>query len=172
MGIVCLGVINWHSLHSHSFITFKTYNYEKENNRQNVIEIARKEIGIRETAENSGPRINQYLACVGFKKAAPWCAAFCSWCFRQAGLARPRTAWSPGLFTPARTVKTAKAALVMGIYFPSLQRIGHCGIVERVQGSLVFCIEGNTNVAGSREGDAVLRKARHYRSIAKYAEWL
>lgn len=172
MGILCLGFISGHGLHSNNFITYKTYNNEKENNSRKVIEIAKKEIGVRETAHNSSPRINQYLICVGFKKAAPWCSAFCSWCFREAGLAAPRTAWSPGLFPAGRTVKAAKPGLVMGIYFPSLQRIGHCGIVESVRGSIVLSIEGNTNVAGSREGDAVMRKARHYRSIAKYADWL
>lgn len=37
-------------------------------------------------------------------------------------------------------------------------RQGHTGIVERVDGSTVYTIEGNTNKAGSREGDGVYRK--------------
>lgn len=174
MGIVCLGVVGGHGLHSNSAINNKlnTYSNEKERNSTKVIEIARREIGVRETAYNSSPRISEYLVCVGFKKAAPWCAAFCSWCFREAGLAQPRTAWSPGLFPASRVRKEAAPGLILGIYFPSMGRIAHVGLVERVQGSLVFSIEGNTNVAGSREGDGVLRKARHYRSIASYADWL
>jgi len=65
-----------------------------------------------------------------------------------------------------------RSGLVYGIYFPELRRIGHCGILERVQGDFVIGIEGNTNVAGSREGDGVYRRMRHKRSIAKFAEWL
>jgi len=68
-------------------------------------------------------------------------------------------------------VKGAAPGLVMGIYFPSLGRIAHCGIVERLQGDFVYVIEGNTNVAGSREGDGVYRRLRHKRSIASYAAW-
>ncbi len=65
-----------------------------------------------------------------------------------------------------------KTGLVFGIYFPHLKRIGHCGIVERLQGDFVVSIEGNTNVNGGREGDGVYRKLRHKRSIAKYADWI
>lgn len=40
------------------------------------------------------------------------------------------------------------------------QRVpGHTGIVERVEGSKIYTIEGNTNAAGSREGDGVYRKS-------------
>ncbi|MBB5436911.1 hypothetical protein HDC92_000575 [Pedobacter sp. AK017] len=85
---------------------------------------------------------------------------------------QPRTAWSPGLFPASRLVRNGLPGMLIGIYFPSLKRLGHCGMIERVQGSLVFSIEGNTNVNGSREGDAVMRKARHKRSIAKYSDWL
>lgn len=36
---------------------------------------------------------------------------------------------------------------------------GHTGVVERVDGETVYTIEGNTNLAGSREGDGVYRKS-------------
>ncbi|MDR6783758.1 hypothetical protein [Pedobacter africanus] len=60
----------------------------------------------------------------------------------------------------------------MGIYFPEKGRIAHCGIVEAIKGSFIVCLEGNTNVAGSREGDRVMRKLRHRRTIAKFSDWL
>lgn len=62
--------------------------------------------------------------------------------------------------------------MVMGIYFPSKGRIAHCGIVTAVKGEWIESTEGNTNVAGSREGDAVMKKLRHKRTIAKYADWM
>lgn len=136
-----------------------------------VISAARREIGVREHTENSSKRIDLYCVYVGIKQA-PWCAAFVSFCYGQAGYVRPKTAWSPALFPSGRLVKEAAPGLVMGIYFPSLGRIGHCGIVERLWGDFVYVIEGNTNVAGSREGDAVMRRIRHKRTISRYSNWL
>jgi len=164
-----------------------------------LLEVARKEIGVREASENSGPRVDQYNAYVGVRKAK-WCASFVSWCFGQAGVKEPRTAWSPALFprercvkyslsrlgnsgfaetarglsrdTELRTSKNLGAGLVMGMYFDQLKRIAHCGIVERARNDLVYVIEGNTNLAGRREGDGVYRKIRHKRTIHLYADWL
>ncbi|WP_276090453.1 peptidoglycan-binding protein [Pedobacter sp. JY14-1] len=62
--------------------------------------------------------------------------------------------------------------LVFGIYFPKLGRIGHCGLVEGVQGDFCRTIEGNTSVAGSREGDGVYRRLRHRRTIARFSDWV
>lgn len=136
-----------------------------------IIATAKKEIGIRELGENAGPRVDQYNRYVGVKKA-PWCASFVSWCFGQAGYAQPRTAWSPALFPTARLTKNPMAGMVLGIYFDSLKRIGHCGIVEEVRNDWIFAIEGNTNLKGSREGDGVYRRIRHKRSIHCFANWL
>ncbi|WP_246254445.1 hypothetical protein [Pedobacter foliorum] len=88
-----------------------------------------------------------------------------SWVFKQAGYASPRTGWSPALFPIAKLVKAAAPGNVFGIYFPSLNRIAHCGFVEYVDVSWVGAIEVNTNVAGSREGDGVYRRLRHKRTV-------
>ena len=136
-----------------------------------LLAIARKEIGVRETSENSGPRVDEYNKYVGLKKAK-WCASFVSWCHGQAGLAAPRTAWSPSLFPKDRIATEAMPGLVMGMYFDQLKRIAHCGIVERLQGDFIVSIEGNTNVNGGREGDGVFRKIRHRHTIHTYADWM
>lgn len=177
-------------------LCFKVQNYERTNRESRinysgdddkeagrgaraVIEAARKEIGVCETGENAGKRVDEYCAYVGFQKVA-WCAAFSSWCFGQAGFVQPRTAWCPALFPDARSGQLPQGRLrkdplpgmIMGIYFPSKGRIAHCGIVEKVRGDFVYVIEGNTNVAGSRDGDRVMRRLRHKRTIAGYADWL
>jgi len=41
-----------------------------------------------------------------------------------------------------------------------------------LKGDYVFSIEGNTNVAGGREGVRVFPRLRHKRTIAKYADWI
>ena len=138
-----------------------------------IIAIAEKELGVHEaTGNNDGKRVESYLKYVDCSKGAPWCAAFVSWVFHQAGYDKPRTAWSPDLFPSRLSVTVVKPGLVLGIYFKDLGRIAHCGIVTGSRGDWVSSIEGNTNVSGSREGDGVYRKLRHIKTINRFADWL
>lgn len=143
---------------------------DPNNVRKEVVALAQREVGIMESGENSGPRVDRYNAYVGLSKV-PWCASFVSWCFREAGYTQPRTAWSPALFPSKRIVKDPLVGMVLGIYFPELKRIAHCGIVEVVRNDLVYSIEGNTNVNGGRDGIGVFRRIRHKRSIHCFADW-
>lgn len=137
-----------------------------------LVELARAELGVREATDNNdGKRVEQYLACVGLKKGQPYCAAFVSFVFKQAGFDAPRTGWSPALFPHDRLVKVVAAGNVFGIYFPALKRVGHCGFIESCRGDWLQTIEANTNVAGSRDGDGVYRKMRHIRTIHSMADW-
>ncbi|MET3112960.1 hypothetical protein AAKU52_000679 [Pedobacter sp. CG_S7] len=137
-----------------------------------VIAIAAGELGVREaTGRNDGSRVKAYLAAVGLKPGAPWCAAFVSWVFLQAGFTQPKTAWSPDLFPAARLKITPEPGLVFGIYFPELKRIAHAGFVAEVKGDWIITLEGNTTMAGSREGDGVYRKWRSRKTIHRFAEW-
>lgn len=146
---------------------------KKENSYERIIKIARKEIGVREaTNKNDGTRVGQYLNYVGFKEGAPWCAAWVSFCFGQAGYKMPRTAWSPALFPASRLAKQPMPAFVFGIWSPNLHRVAHVGFVERLQGDFVQTMEGNTSPGGSREGHGVYRCFRHKKTIYSYANWL
>ncbi len=137
------------------------------------MKIARNELGIREaTGKNNGKRVEQYLAVTGLKAGYPWCAAFIRWIFARAGYQEPRTAWSLALFPVRRRKKEIKSANVLGIWFPGLKRIAHAGLVEKQQGDWIISIEGNTNMAGSREGDGVYRKRRHSKTIYAYGDWI
>lgn len=135
-----------------------------------LIRLAEKELGVRElSGKNDGPRVELYLRHVGLKKGYAWCAAFVSWLHGQAGYAKPRSAWSPDLFPASRRCINAQPAAVLGIYFPALKRIAHVGLVTGIRDDWVESIEGNTNAAGSREGDGVYRRLRHKRFINAYA---
>ena len=137
-----------------------------------VLPIALGELGVRElTGKNDGGRVEAYLASAGLKKGQPWCAAFVTWVYRQAGYLQPRTGWSPALFPAARKVKSTKPGVVFGIYYPELKRIGHCGFVLQLKTDWLDTVEGNTNGGGSREGDGVYRKRRHVRTVYAYADW-
>ncbi|MDR6786500.1 peptidoglycan-binding protein [Pedobacter africanus] len=144
--------------------------------------IARGEIGVREVGNNDGKRVREYLAYTGIKTPAPWCSSFLSWVFGEAGYSEPKTAWSPAMFPKERLVYPsqpsaalpggASEAMVIGIYFSSLKRIGHVGLIERLKGELIYSIEGNTNTNGSREGHGVFRKVRHLKTVSKVADWI
>lgn len=153
------------------------YGKEKEDRAiaaERLIAAARKDLGLREEGcGNCGRGVEERLKYVGFGKGAPWCAAAVSYWFHLAGYNQPRTAWSPSMFPKDRVVESVgKKGLVLGIYFPSLKRIAHVGLVEELRGDFITSIEANTNAAGSRNGDGVYRKIRHKRTIYKYADWL
>ena len=141
--------------------------------RAQLVRIARQESGVRErSGKNDGERVEAYLASVKLQKGQPWCAAFISWVFKQGAYTQPRTGWSPALFNTRVNTKLVQAGNVFGIWFPSLKRIAHVGLVEKREGDWLISIEGNTNVAGSREGDGVYRKRRSIKSIYAFADWL
>lgn len=168
MGIFCLIVIN---------NAGRTFGYfistEPQDSYKKVVVAAQKEVGVRENSiPNTGKRVSEYLRYVGINTPDKWCAAWVSFVFGQVGYSTPKTAWSPALFPGAKLVKNAKPGIVLGIYYPSLKRIAHCGIVEELKNDWVLSIEGNTNVNGSREGDGVYRRRRHVRSIHRFADWI
>ena len=106
-------------------------------------------VGVRElTHHNDGPEVERFLAHVGLKKGAPWCAAFVSYCLHKAGYTdAPRSGWSPAYFprrrrvwslsekyTPPHADSTppyhAQIGDLFGIWYANLGRIAHVGFVD------------------------------------------
>ena len=167
MGILCFATVGRYWLPERPLLSID------RQQRKNLLSIARQQIGVREkSGHNDGEKVESYLASVGLKKGQPWCAAFISWVFKQGGYTKPCTAWSPALFNPIVKTHLVKPANVFGIWFPKLKRVGHVGLVERQEGSWIISIEGNTNIAGSREGDGVYRRRRLAKNIYVYADWV
>lgn len=165
LGFFCLVVINYAGRTFGNFVS-------SDEAYMRVVAAAQKELGVKEgVVPNTGKRVSEYLRYTGINSPDKWCAAWVSFVFGQAGFSVPITAWSPALFPASRQVKKAAPGIVLGIYFTSLKRIAHCGIVYGVKNDWVFSIEGNTNVSGSREGDGVYRRTRHIRSIHRFADW-
>ncbi|WP_286851674.1 MULTISPECIES: CHAP domain-containing protein [Sphingobacterium] len=141
--------------------------------RRQIDEIAANEIGVRETGgENKGPEISKYLAYVGLDEGYEWCAAFASWCYGQAGLSIPRSAWSPALFPKARCYTKVqflkgdvRQADLFAIYSSQLKRIHHVGLVKVIKGSLLISVEGNSH-------DRVESRRRPLATIYAIANWI
>ena len=110
-------------------------------------------VGVRElTRHNDGPEVERFLAHVGLKKGAPWCAAFVSYCLHKAGYTdAPRSGWSPAYFPKekriwenTRTVVTSKLVTsnlfrsgdLFGIWYANLGRIAHVGFIDAPNGTV------------------------------------
>lgn len=146
--------------------------------RSRLREIYIAEIGVREaTGNNDGKEVEVYLATTMLGSGYPWCASFVSWVFEQGGYDQPRTSWTPSLFPNKRSIwpdrgQTPQQSDVFGIYISSKKRIGHVGFVEEWGEHFVVGIEGNTNLAGSHDGDGVYRRRRRTKTIHRVADWI
>jgi hypothetical protein len=143
------------------------------------------QLGIREaTGHNDGKQVETYLAVTKLGKGNPWCAAFLAWCFHEAGVVTINSAYAPNWFPSSKTIYTRGNRLnlkftptqadVFGLWFNNLHRIAHVGFIDQWSSGngYVITVEGNTNEAGSREGDGVYRKRRLKRTIYKVANWI
>jgi hypothetical protein len=144
-----------------------------------VIEVAAAENGVVEDpklGQNRGLRVDEYIGSTHLDPAAnppqgyPWCACFVFWCFRQAAqdmsqscpctrTASVVTHWD---LTSGRKVLAADARLDHSKVRPGMifckthDRHSHTGVVCAVTDAGLVTCEGNTNEAGSREGNAVV----------------
>lgn len=143
-------------------------------NRAAVVKSYSSQIGIRElTGNNDGKSVEMYLHYVGLPKGNPWCAAFVCWNLNQAKVKNPRSGYCPDLFSSKQLVWKRDGKLagrpqpgdVFGIWFPEKKRIAHVGFIDRWTDKIAYTVEGNTNQAGSREGDGVYRKIRLTRQL-------
>jgi hypothetical protein len=149
---------------------------------------------VEEGGPNRGVKVEAYQRAAGLKPGDPWCAAFVAWNVATAKGVPKAPAWTSGsaittwhrgsrglaagdkttpLETEARlkvepgwvwvratTAKSADAARKGGWVK------GHCGIVVAVDEVGFHTVEGNTNKAGSREGDGVWRKLHKWDDAA------
>lgn len=143
-----------------------------------LVNVARGEVGVVETSENQGPGIQKYWTATtypgGYNDRQPWCAAFVSWCVRQSGIFseedRPKSAaaFKGGGFEAWAKSKPSVVAFSMGsrsikagdLVIFSFSHIGIATSDSDINGNF-RTIEGNTNAAGSREGNGVWEKSRN-----------
>ena len=151
--------------------------------RKELREIYRSYLGVREkTGQNDGPFVEKFLRYTGLGKGYAWCASFVCSCLGEAKISNPRSAWSPDLFPSKKVIyqpsknkhEPPNTGDVLGIYFENKKRIAHAGFIDDWPkvGVYTFTVEGNTNEAGSREGDGVYAKRRLKKSIYAVSRWI
>lgn len=127
-------------------------------------------VGIRETSKNYSPAISRFLAFVGISKPSPWCAAFaCTMVNDACKKLGIKNKMPKSASVHALVIKAKKAGLWTPACTPGYLCAhdsgggkGHMGIAAsyKLSNDDVMSIEGNTNKAGSREGDSVEVKFR------------
>jgi putative peptidoglycan binding protein/CHAP domain-containing protein len=152
-----------------------------------TLHFAATQIGVMEQplGSNRGPQVEEYLRSVGADPGQPWCAAFVYFCFQRGAIARGfanpviRTAsvaehWNRAGVAGIRRLGTNECTENPALVKPGMVFImihpngtGHSGLVEKVTGTLLTTIEGNTNENGSREGIGVFRHKRTIASVSR-----
>jgi hypothetical protein len=145
---------------------------------------------------NRGAKVEAYQRAGGLGPGDPWCAAFVAWCVMKAReLDKPPTwcsgsaitTWHKGskragdgsttpnapdykskvqpgwVWVRAKDPKGAADA-ARGLWVQ-----GHCGVVVAVDAVGFYTVEGNTNAAGSRDGDGVYRKLHRWSDATQIA---
>lgn len=125
----------------------------------------RGEVGQQERPRGSNR--TPYAVTAGHANGYPWCATLLVAGARRVGVQLPAGADTASTYLNEIAFKNAgrlsskpRVGSIFFVYFPSMQRVAHTGIVWRVEGGRVFTIEGNTNRDGSREGYEVALKIR------------
>lgn len=143
--------------------------------RHRLVDTLTAQLDVREaTGHNDGFEVERYLHFVGQTKGASWCAAFTSYNYAAVGIVRPVnpvSAWAPAFsnskyvissqaLLKARKAQKVKPGDCFTLYYPALGRVGHVGFIVDQTPTSFITIEGNTGLAGSREGSGVHKLKR------------
>lgn len=146
---------------------------------KDVVKIAQGEIGYIEKSSNAylynktanagDNNYTKYGKEYGVNGTA-WCCQFVWWLFKEANAPElfyggKKTAYCPTLMNYYKKqgqffTKDFKAGDIIFFDFNGNNQPDHVGIVERVSGSTVYTIEGNTSTSNDANGGRVMRRTR------------
>jgi CHAP domain len=142
----------------------------KELIAQLIVEEAKKYVGVTEHGgENRGPEVERFQRAVdGKARGEPWCMAFVQFVTgevcRRLGVRNPLPQSEHCLTVFYSTVSAYRSEKgspgFVAIWQHGKTSAGHTGFVTEPGVVYFRTIEGNTNSAGSREGDGVYEKKR------------
>lgn len=136
-----------------------------------IVEIAKSYIGQEEKIKNSGFKngwFEKLMRSVGFYTGAPWCAFFAKLVWKESGVDHSLISGSvyDTMMNATKAgnwhVKPVDGALAVWILHRNnvATKKGHIGVVCESKGKMLYMVEGNTSLEGSREGTHVLDKYR------------
>jgi hypothetical protein len=141
--------------------------------REAALELALGNVGVTEVGGNNrGPEVEKWLGVIGLPPGQPWCLAFVQAMYEEAelmtGFASPLPKTGKVIRFWSRCPDVWKSQTPRpGSIFCRISKLddpdspGHCGFVVGggADGSITT-VEGNTDEAGSRDGDGVAKKIR------------
>lgn len=159
--------------------------YEALPVKERYLHVANSYVGQKEVGNNWGPFVSATLKLAGIGSPAPWCAAFVKRCLVEAGWKLNGPTYSASTYWWWKWGKDQKRIIIPNskAEFKLVKRGmlfvwngaggGHIGIIVSVDytNQTFSTIEGNTNAAGSREGDRVARKTRSLSLLKSYPRW-
>lgn len=140
-----------------------------------ILDIAVLEIGTKESPPDSNSvKYNDWIYGKQVSGSAyPWCAAFVSWCFYQAGYPIVGAGYKKGFIGCqyavtnvkkwGRIVTVPQAEDVVFFDWNSDKKFDHTGIFVKDLGNGIFeSIEGNTSLGNDSNGGEVMLRQRRY----------
>jgi hypothetical protein len=120
---------------------------------------------VKEEGVNRGAWVTKFLGYCGLGPGFPWCAAFVTFCLKEAGykggypicLAAVRN-WAAWAKKKGKLTKNPRRG-DLGFWLNS-DGTGHIFFIVDADRGYVETLEGNTDADGSREGDGAYRKKR------------
>lgn len=136
-------------------------------NPKKILAAARREIGVHEIpwGSNTGPRVREYQAATWLRGTNwPWCVAFCQWILREAGAPLPyKSAGVYDLYRWAKRTGVTTSNPTPGDLVCFKIGAGHIAILEHIDSSFVYTIDGNSS-------DQVKRCTRTRRLVLGYID--
>lgn len=133
-------------------------------------------MGEKEQGHNAGPFVTMLLKAVSLPPGNAWCAAFVSYCLKKAGFTKGPTknrarvkAWADWGFEKGVITKHPQRGDLF--FWLNQNGTGHIGFYLGDDPDGMRVIDGNTNVAGSREGDGVYKHVRRKGASIRFIRW-
>lgn len=111
-----------------------------------VLEIAKKEIGVKEIQGGENPRILEYHKACTLKAKEdeiPWCSAFVNWCLDQVGIKGTNLANASSFLEWGEELKQPIEGCVVVIKSSKTNSGYHVGFFNGFEGNYVKVIGGN-----------------------------
>jgi hypothetical protein len=152
-----------------------------------AIQIALSYDGVREHGGNNcGPEVEMFQKSIGLEPGDPWCAAFVCFCIQQAAEnlgVKPSFQYGGSVYKIwTRNPDLQLSAPTDNCIFlldhglsKKGTRIGHTGFcvaINQSHSETLETVEGNTNAAGSRDGDGCYHKSRELSEFQNGYGWL
>lgn len=144
-----------------------------------LIKTALSQTGFKEDeGSNRGAAIRMYMKVVGLPDGHYWCAGYVCWLMEHCGYDHPASGWAADvggfnvIYEKGKgSFPEMREALVFDLYYKSLGRVGHTGVITGMTNSKIKSNEGNSSGGKGRNGDGVYNLMRSKSSVNRVSDY-